>query len=656
MNPDGSNQKALITDGQVFDYDWSPDSKWIVYARSDGSDASELFIVPIGGPTRENPARNVTKYATFNGGVTWSGDGKRICFLSDRGSEGARTAHVLPLQKQAAPGFVEKLPVFGSPTLAFDWEDIHLRAKAALPLPVDEAAISPDGKTIAFRMFQDLYVCKLGDDLKSDQLTRLTSGYQNPHQIQWSRRKDFSGRPMDVIYFLDKTGTIRLSRSTGMTSGLSDSKGTLQESAIMPFKIKMSVKAEEEYQEMFDQSWRFLAEYFYDSKFHDKNWDEVRARYRPLVKYIAMKEDLYSLMYLMMGELNASHLGVYGIGRGPEEQTADLGLIFDESYRGKGLKIAEILKRGPADRRGIALKPGEFVVAIDGTDITETTDLSKLLNGKTDETIVLQVTSNLADPKARRKVTIQATSRASSAELMYERWVENNAKRVSELSGGKLGYIHIPEMSQPGLDRFIRSLYSDNFDKEAIVVDVRNNGGGYTHDQVLNYLTGREHTMFKERDGSQGWVIRSGDRKWSRPLVMLINNRSYSDAEILPSAFRTMGLGKLVGQPTSGAVIGTVQLPLIDGSIFLVPRVGVYNAKGENLERSGVIPDVTIETHPDQQAKGVDLQLDKAVEVLQSDVVAWKKKNVTAVAAKSEARILEPTPPLADVKPMPMSK
>ncbi len=127
-------------------------------------------------------------------------------------------------------------------------------------------------------------------------------------------------------------------------------------------------------------------------------------------------------------------------------------------------------------------------------------------------------------------------------------------------------------------------------------------------------------------------MLRSYDRKWNKPLVLLINNRSYSDAEIFPNAFRTLGLGKLVGQPTGGFVIGTSAVRLIDGSIFRIPRIGVYTTKGVNMEKEGVTPDVLVEDHPDQLAKGIDAQLDKAVEVLQGDVVEWKKKNPASVA------------------------
>src|SRR5207249_3567630 len=149
---------------------------------------------------------------------------------------------------------------------------------------------------------------------------------------------------------------------------------------------------------------------------------------------------------------------------------------------------------------------------------------------------------------------------------------------------------------------FLRALYSDNFDKEAIVLDVRYNGGGFTHDQVLNYLGGKEHTVFRQRDGGAGGVLRSYDRKWTKPLVLLINNRSYSDAEIFPSAFRTLGLGKLVGQPTGAHVIGTGRIRLIDGSIFMLPRTGVFTSTGVNMEKQGVAPDFLVEPNPDELA------------------------------------------------------
>ena len=197
-----------------------------------------------------------------------------------------------------------------------------------------------------------------------------------------------------------------------------------------------------------------------------------------------------------------------------------------------------------------------------------------------------------------------AADRTRIAELMYERWVRGNAEAVTTASSGKVGYIHIPSMDDAGLEVFVRSLYSDHFDKDAIVIDVRYNGGGFTHDQVLNYLAGKEHTFFRQRDGGEGLVLRNDQRKWTKPLVVLTNNRSYSDAEIFPHAFRALGLGKVVGQATGGFVIGTGSTRLIDGSTFRLPRTGVFTNAGVNMEKQGVTPDVAVECDPGGLAEG----------------------------------------------------
>lgn len=621
INPDGTDQKTIVNDVQVFDYDWSPDGKWIAYARIDGSFASEMYIVPATG----GESKNVTRYATWNAGITWSGNGKKIAFLSHRRNQTG--LYVLSLQKPAASGAPDSKDI--------DWDDIHLRVSQPASLSAEEGAISYDASRVAFRSMSNG-----GDDLwvasaNGGQLTRLTTTSARPQQIMWSRKLS------DLIYFRDGSGNLRMAKV-----------GTPGEPASVPFRARMTVRRDEEFGEMFEQSWRALREHFYDSKFHGIDWYVVRDKYRPVVKHVAQKEDLYSLVSLMLGELNASHLGIYGFSAFPEETTADLGLIYDESYAGPGLKIAEIVKHGPADRRGLDLKPGDIIRSIDRVEITPQVSMSKLLNDKSGETMTVQVTSNPMadpkDPKASRRIEMQAVSRGQISNLMYQRWVASNAQRVNDLSKGKFGYIHIPSMDEAGLDSFVRSLYSDSFDKEAIVLDVRYNSGGFTHDQVLNYLGGKQHTLFRQRNGGEGWVLRSYDRKWSKPLVLLINNRSYSDAEIFPHAFRTLGLGKLVGQPTGGFVIGTSQIRLIDGSSFRVPRTGVYTVKGVNMEKEGVNPDILVGQHPDELAKGLDPQIVKAVEVLTQDVVAWKKTNQPATVTVDS----KPVPPMTPTTPM----
>jgi tricorn protease len=475
------------------------------------------------------------------------------------------------------------------------------------------------------------------DGRSLNRLTYNTSPAQAPRQIRWAKKGG------SRIYYLTGAGELRYTSPGG---GFSFSGGSPSQPPQVDFKAKMTIRRDEEFGEMFAQGWRALSDSFYDPEFHGSNWSAVRAKYQPLVAHVAMREDMYALIGMMLGELNASHLGIAGRLPSPEEETADLGLVYDESYKGPGLKVAEVLKHGPADKRGLGIKPGDAITAIDRTTLTDRTNVSQLLNNKVGETVLLDVTSDPKDPKARRRVEVvgikRFDDRASAAKLMYDRWVAANAAAVEKLSGGKVGYIHIPSMNDEGMEVFVRSLYSDHFDKDAVVIDVRYNGGGFTHDQVLNYLAGREHTHFRTRDGGEGLVMRNFDRKWTKPLVVLTNNRSYSDAEIFPHAFRSLGLGKVVGQATGGHVIGTYSIGLIDGSQFRIPRIGVFTVKGVNMEREGVVPDVPVEVAVEDWRKGIDTQLSKAVEVVTADVRAWRK-----------LRIAGGSPPEAAPQPIP---
>lgn len=640
MKADGSDQKVLVDQPQVFDYDWSPDGKHMVFARMDGSFASELFIVSTDG---KSPPKNVTRYATYNGDVTWSTTGGKIGFIGQR--RGLYAPCVLSLQKPTASGVK-------STAGEIDWDDIHLRTERAAGISAETIVISPNGQQVAFRSISS------GDDLwvassNGGNLSRVTYGSQSPRSLRWSKKS--SG----MVYFLNGSGELHYARTGSVLGSLGGS-----EPPKVSFQAKMIVRRDEEFGEMFAQSWRGLSDFFYDAKHHDTDWTAIRAKYQALVPHVAMKEDLYALISLMLGELNASHLGISGQLPTPQELTADLGLLFDDAYSGPGLKVAEVLKRGPADKRGLGVKPGDVILAIDRVALTGRENVSRLLNNKAGEGVLLDVTDNPKDPKAKRRVEVVAITRDRATDLMYDRWVAQNAAAVEKLSGGKVGYIHIPAMDDKGLEVFVRALYSDNFDKNAVVIDVRYNGGGFTHDQVLNYLSGKEHTFFRQRDGGEGLVLRNTDRKWTKPLVVMCNNRSYSDAEIFPHAFRALGLGKVVGQATGGFVIGTTSMRLIDGSQFRLPRTGVFTVKGVNMEKQGVIPDVAVEITPTDWAKGIDTQLAKAVEVVEGDVVAWKQTRATVAGAASVLSNLSPatapptprTPTAPALAPMPSPK
>ena len=604
MKPDGRGAKVLVQTPRVIEYAWSPDSKWIMYSRIDPRFASELYLIPADG----GKPRNATRYATRNFGISWSRDGRRVAFISERRKD--LDVFVMILQGSSRRNLLSR-------RLSIDFNDLHLRVVRSTPLSSNESevALKPDGSMVAFRSN-----ALNGDDLwlatiTGSRITRITTGKLKPRQIRWTR----SGR----IYFLDGNGSLRHVTPPRTTSSASTASSVAL--GQVSFTVKLRVNREEEFAQMFAEGWRKLWYNFYDPSHHGADWLAVRTRYQPMVRHVAMKEDFFDWMRLMLGELNASHLGISSSLGTPEEYTAGFGCLWDDGYPGPGLRIAEVVDRTPAARAG--LRPGQFVMAIEGVELRSSTNVSQLLNDKSGQTLAVVVADDPTPKGKRRLIEIKPIERRKLVAYLYRRWVTNNARRVDKLSGGKLGYIHIPRMDSTSLDNFVRALYSDHFDKEGIVLDVRYNGGGFTHDQILSYLGGKDHTYFITREGQKGTVLRAADRKWNRPLVLLCNNRSYSDAEIFPSAFRTLGLGKLVGTPTGGFVIGTVNEKLIDGTLFRVPRLGVFTASGVNMEKTGVVPDVVVEQHPDELARGYDAQLDRAVEVLLADVEEWKQRS-----------------------------
>ena len=311
----------------------------------------------------------------------------------------------------------------------------------------------------------------------------------------------------------------------------------------------------------------------------------------------------------MLGELSASHLGIYKWSGGGVA-TGRLGIRHDESHDGPGVRVRDVVPDGPAERAGI--EAGEFIVSVNGEPIPAGSNYHCLLTDSVGEEVLLTIAAS-SSGRSSRDVRLRPVGGWQLSRLVYEQLVRAKRERVEDASGGRLGYLHIRGMGLGNLLEFEEDLFAQGLGKDGLVVDIRGNGGGSVHDEILRFLD-REvygYTTSRTRPPSQNPL-----ELFTRPLVLLIDESCYSDAEIFPMGWKALDLGPVVGTPTYGAVIGTNDVNLIDGTGFRVPGSGWYDMEGRNLENWGIEPDVRIDSVPEEGARGDDSQLRMAVEVL----------------------------------------
>jgi tricorn protease len=383
------------------------------------------------------------------------------------------------------------------------------------------------------------------------------------------------------------------------------------------FTFAVRVDRRAEWNQLFEESWRVMKYRFYDEKMHGKDWDAIKARYKPLLRYVGTNEDVYDLANEMIGELNASHTGVNGPPTRPMPriyQTRYLGFEMEPSNAGR-YRITHIYRDGPADKEWLGLATGDYVLSIDGQELKSGDNYEKLLSTTLNEYIPVRVAKSAGGEGAR---TVRIASVTSLQDIKYEEWVATNRAQVEKETNGDIAYVHIRSMNQPSLARFRNEI--DQFsNKKGIIVDIRFNGGGNIDQELIDIL---------ERQPYQFWNQRTGARTWGRrprqaiagPKVMLVNHRSGSDSEVTPMGFRQLGLGRIVGNPTAGAVIATGSYSLINGGTIRTPGSLVItydptkpNNYGINLENYGVPPDVWVKNPPMDEIRKNDRELKEAI-------------------------------------------
>jgi len=381
----------------------------------------------------------------------------------------------------------------------------------------------------------------------------------------------------------------------------------------------VSNEIEYEYNELelnkrvFDELWVEFGRNFYDPQMHSNNWDEMYTKYSPFVDYSYTTEYLSNVVDEMIGEVNASHTGFSPRSDRDIERimTAYTGTIFDYSrIPDEGIYLKKVYRHSSL-YQAHGIRTGDLLLRVDGKLITSETPVMELFSDKIDRKIKLEFLTAGGPVEAE----IRGLNYGEQYNLYYEDWVEERREIVDNLSDNRLGYIHIRRMNQTSLQQFITDLFAENYDKDAIIIDVRFNGGGNISRQLLDILT-REQRAFTTRRGYPDKKFKSPGQIWEKPLILLINENSFSDAEIFPILFRQLNLGKVIGMPTGGGVIGTTPYQLMDGSSMRLPRTGWFTIDGVNMEGTGAMPDILVDHTPEQIILDDDIQLQTAIRIL----------------------------------------
>jgi C-terminal processing protease CtpA/Prc len=381
-----------------------------------------------------------------------------------------------------------------------------------------------------------------------------------------------------------------------------------------PVKVggEMVLKEDEERRYIFDHVWRQFRDKFYVVDLQGVDWDYYRAQYEKFLPHIGNDYDFAEMLSEMLGEVNASHTGCYVVDRPRSDQTAELGALYDLSFPGPGQKVADVVEGGPLDRATSKVKAGTIVEKVDGETVGIDVDFARMLNRKVGRLTLL----SLFDPAsgARWEEAVKPISTADVRELMYLRWVKRRREEVKQLSGGKLGYVHVRSMNDSSLRTVFEEALGRSIGTRALIVDTRFNGGGSIHEQLSDFLSGRKYfdiVPHGQYVGSEPYD------KWTKPSIVLVGESNYSDAHLFPIAYKLKGIGKTLGMPVPGTGTFVWWEKQINPALqFGIPMGGWRMPDGRFCENNQMEPDIKVRNEPDVLTAGRDQQIEAAVKEL----------------------------------------
>jgi Tol biopolymer transport system component/C-terminal processing protease CtpA/Prc len=605
-------------------FEWSPDGQWMLFDLSvPGLAPGEVGLVPASG---RGEVVNLTQSGFDDGRARWILGGQGVLWFSNRDglravaqSGGAQSdAYALFLTQAAWDRYrltKEELALLreSEPRPATPRAD-SAAGRAASP-PVQPLRIEFDGLetrkarlTIHSSQMGDALVSKDGETLYyltrfEGRLNLWTTALRTRETKQLVALNAQSG---SLTWDAEQKSIFVL--ADGAISKIDPASGKRD---AVPLRGEMTVDEDAERLEQFDHVWRRTRDTYYTAGFHGVDWDALRAVYARQLPHVGNEYEFAELLAEMLGELNVSHSGARWSASGSDlDATAALGVLYDQRWTAAGAKIDEVLPGGPLALAGMDVRPGTIIESVDGEPITPATDIAQLLNRKAGRNVLL----GLAFEGQRRELVVKPVAQGDEGRLLYQRWVKRNRDEVERLSGGRLGYVHIPGMNDGAMRTTFEEVLGRFALKDGLVVDTRNNGGGDLVADLAMFLSGQRFFDYTVDDRSAGF---EPNFRWTKPSVSLANEANYSDGHCYAYAVRQLAIGPLVGAPVPGTCTFAGWEALQGGIRWGVPGLGVKDARsGQYLENLQTEPDVLVRNEYHRVSRGEDQQLVAAVEAL----------------------------------------
>lgn len=641
---DGKLQKTdSSTRNNIQDYNWSPDSQWLSYTKAEKNGFGSIWVYDV----KNQQAIQLTDEFTSDYSPVFGQHGHYLFFLSNRDYNLTFSSY-------------EDSYLYAQATRVYAAQ-LHPQADSLYPFISDEVAVGEasqsdknDEKNVSVKITAEGFKNRIKAlPLKAGNYRNLQVNGSSVFVIKSNGSNDLMmidlTKKDQIKTVVEKMTNYKVSANgkkilvvKGQDYAIVDAKETqkFDEHKLDLKHLVATIDPKQEWQQMYVDGWRILRDWFYDPDTHGNDWDKVRQKYQPWVDESTHRTDLDYIFGEIAGELNAGHIYV-NAGDQPKVKRQDNGLLGANVSRDKSgyFKIDKIFagenwieeRRSPLTEQGIKAQSGNFIIAVNGVSTTTHPNLYALLEYTADRYITLTLNDK---PREKGSWDINIKPIKSETELRYLDWVDQRMKMVDELSGGRIGYIHLPNTAQAGNKELFKQ-FLPQISKDALIIDDRYNGGGFIPDHMIRLLARKTLNYWKRR----------GQEPYADPLiahdgpkVMLVNGQSSSGGDALPYYFRKLGLGKIIGTRTWGGLIGISGNPsLADGGLLLASTFRFMDTDGKwAVENEGVTPDIEVIDRPELVAKGQDPSLMRAVQELLKDLKQNPRESIKAPPAPKE--------------------